>query len=286
MQKRGLMVELGIKQCLNVVKKTDFGIYLGTEDDKVLLPKKQVPEGTEIGDALTVFVYRDSSDRLIATTNQPLIELGKVALLKVVEVGTIGAFLNWGLEKDLLLPFKEQPIKVKEGDDVLVALYIDKSSRLCATTKIYDYLETATTYVKDSHVSGTVIEVNPDYGVFVAVDNKYYGMIPKTEMFNSLNVGDHIEARVTNVRDDGKLALSLKQKAYIQMDEDSKIILDELEKCNGKLPFTDKSVDPELIKSKFNMSKNAFKRALGRLLKEGRIKIGTDSIEAIKQPEE
>lgn len=275
------MIELGIKQCLNVVKATDFGVYLGTEEDKVLLPKKQVPEGTEMGDALTVFVYRDSSDRLIATTHEPLLELNQLAVLKVSEVGTIGAFLDWGLEKDLLLPFKEQPVKVKEGDECLVALYIDKSSRLCATMKVYDYLENGSVYVKDSHVSGTIIEINPEFGVFVAIDNKYYGMIPKTEIFSDMKIGDHIDARVTKVRDDGKLLISVKQKAYIQMDEDSKLIIEELDKNGGSLPFTDKA-DPELIKKKFHMSKNAFKRAVGRLLKEGKITIKSDSIEEIK----
>jgi len=281
MLERGLMIELGMKQSLNVVKETDFGIYLGTELEKVLLPKKQVPEGTEIGDAIDVFIYRDSSDRLIATTNEPLIELNQIAALKVVEVGAIGAFLNWGLEKDLLLPFKEQTFKVKEEDECLVALYIDKSSRLCATMKVYDYLENGSVYIKDSHVSGTIIEINPEFGVFVAIDNQYYGMIPKAEMFNDMKVGDHIDARVTKVREDGKLLLSVKQKAYIQMDEDSKLILDELEKNGGSLPFTDKA-DPEFLKSKFHMSKNAFKRAIGRLLKEGKINLKSDSIEEIK----
>ena len=147
--------------------------------------------------------------------------------------------------------------------------------------KVYDYLETGSVYVKDSHVSGTVIEINPEFGVFVAVDNKYYGMIPKTEMFNNLNIGDHVEARVSNVREDGKLTLSLRQKAYIQMDEDSKIILDELKAAGGRFSFTDKSADADLIRDKFGMSKNAFKRAVGRLLKEGKIKIGSDSIEEI-----
>lgn len=278
MLERGSMIELGMKQCLNVVKVTDFGIYLGSEENKVLLPKKQVPEGTEMGDALTVFVYRDSSDRLIATTHEPYIQLNQTAVLKVAEVGKIGAFLDWGLEKDLLLPFKEQTVKVKEGDECLVALYIDKSSRLCATMRVYDYLETGSVYVKDSHVSGTVIEINPDFGVFVAIDNKYYGMIPKLELFHDMKIGDHIDARVTKVREDGKLLLSVKQKAYIQMDEDSRLILDELKKNNGSLPFTDKA-DPELIKGKFHMSKNAFKRAIGRLLKEGRIIIKEDAIE-------
>ena len=271
------MIEIGKKQCLNVVKITDFGVYLGSDTDKVLLPKKQVPEETEVGDALTVFVYRDSSDRLIATTREPMLQLGEIARLTVAQTGNVGAFLNWGLEKDLLLPFKEQVVPVKEGDECLVALYTDKSSRLCATMKIYDYLACDSNYVKDSHVSGTVFEINPEYGAFVAIDDKYLGMIPKNQIFDNIEAGDHVEARVSSVREDGKLVISLKQKAYIQMDEDSKLIYDAIEAAGGRLPFTDKA-DPELIKSKFNMSKNAFKRAVGRLLKEGKIVIEKDSI--------
>ena len=133
------MIELGKTQCLNVVKIVDFGIYLGTEEDKVLLPKKQVPQDIEVGDALTVFVYRDSSDRLIATTKTPKLELGQIAKLKVSEVGKIGAFLDWGLEKDLFLPFKEQTTHVEKGDTCLTALYVDKSNRLAATMRVYDY---------------------------------------------------------------------------------------------------------------------------------------------------
>lgn len=266
------MIELGKVQCLNVVKKTDFGVYLGTEDDKVLLPIKQVPEDTEIGDALTVFIYRDSSDRLIATTRTPKIELGKTAVLTVSQTGKIGAFLDWGLEKDLLLPFKEQLAHVQEGDECLVALYIDKSNRLAATMHVYDYLSCESNYVKDSAVEGRVIEINPDYGVYVAIDDKYFGMIPKNEVFGKIKIGDKIHGRVSKVREDKKLSISLKQKAYIQMDEDSTMILKAIEENDGSLPFTDKA-DPELIKSKFNMSKNAFKRAVGRLLKEGKIEI-------------
>ena len=147
------MIQLGKTQCLNIIKKTDFGVYLGTEDDKVLLPKKQVPEDIEIGDALTVFVYRDSSDRLIATTNTPKIELGGLARLKVSEVSSIGAFLDWGLEKNLLLPYREQTTHVNTGDEYLVALYIDRSNRLAATMKVSRYLQTTDKYVKDSAVS-------------------------------------------------------------------------------------------------------------------------------------
>ena len=130
------MIELGKTQCLNVVKIVDFGIYLGTEEDKVLLPKKQVPQDIEVGDALTVFVYRDSSDRLIATRREPMVTIGRTAVLKVKDVTKIGAFLDWGLEKDLFLPYKEQTKRVQPGEECLAALYIDKSSRLCATMKV------------------------------------------------------------------------------------------------------------------------------------------------------
>ena len=275
------MIELGKTQCLNVVKIVDFGIYLGTEEDKVLLPKKQVPQDIEVGDALTVFVYRDSSDRLIATTKTPKLELGQIAKLKVSEVGKIGAFLDWGLEKDLFLPFKEQTTHVEKGDTCLTALYVDKSNRLAATMRVYDYLSCDSPYVKDSAVQGTVIEINPDYGVYVAVDDRYFGMIPKNEVFGKIQIGDTIHGRVSKVRDDHKLSISLKQKAYIQMDEDSSIIYHAIEKRGGSLPFTDK-VAPEIIKAEFDMSKNAFKRAVGRLLKEGKIEIAESCIKLKK----
>ena len=271
------MIELGKTQCLNVVKKVDFGVYLGTEEDKVLLPAKMVPDDIEVGDALTVFVYRDSSDRLIATTKKPALELGQLAVLKVSEVGKIGVFLDWGLEKDLFLPFKEQVTHLSAGDECLVALYIDKSNRLAATMRVYDYLTCAHGYVKDSAVSGTVIRINPDMGIYVAVDNKYFGMIPKNEVFGRIKVGDVVYGRVSAVRDDGKLTISLKQKAYIQMDEDASVIYDAIKQEGGELPFTDKA-DAQIIKERFDMSKNAFKRAVGRLLKEGKIEITQNSI--------
>lgn len=273
------MIQIGKKQCLNIVSRTDFGVYLGTKEEKVLLPVKQVPADVEIGDALTVFVYRDSQDRLIATTNTPKIELDRIAKLKVAQISQIGAFLDWGLEKDLFLPFKEQTYKVKPGDECLVVLYVDKSSRLCASMRrAYNYLVPADCYEKDSQVSGTVIEINPDYGAYVAIDDKYYGMIPNNELFSKVNIGDRIEGRVVKVRDDGKLMIGLRKKAYLQMDDDSQFVLDEIKKRGGRLPFNDKA-SPELIRSQFNMSKNEFKRAVGRLFKERKIVINPDSIE-------
>ena len=226
-----------------------------------------------------MFVYRDSQDRLIATTNTPKIELDRIAKLKVAQISQIGAFLDWGLEKDLFLPFKEQTYKVKPGDECLVVLYVDKSSRLCASMRrVYNYLVPAECYEKDSQVSGTVIEINPDYGAYVAIDDKYYGMIPNNELFSKVNIGDRIEGRVVKVRDDGKLMIGLRKKAYLQMDDDSQFVLDEIKKRGGRLPFNDKA-SPELIRSQFNMSKNEFKRAIGRLFKERKIVINPDSIE-------
>lgn len=271
------MIQLGKTQCLNIVKKTDFGVYLGTEDDKVLLPKKQVPEDVEVGDALTVFVYKDSSDRLIATTNKPKIQLGGLARLKVCEVSSIGAFLDWGLEKNILLPYKEQTTHVNEGDEYLVALYIDRSNRLAATMKVSKYLTTTDKYVKESAVSGTIIGIKPDHGVYVAIDDAYYGFITRNDMSDDMKIGDVVYGRVTKVREDGKLTISTHQKAYIQMDEDSVKVYDAIVKCGGSLGFNDKA-DPEIIKKHFDMSKNAFKRAVGRLLKQGKVEITENSI--------
>lgn len=274
------MLQLGKRQTLTVVKKVDFGVYLSEgadEQEKVLLPKKQVPEGCEIGDAIDVFLYRDSQGRYISTTNQPYLTLGETALLTVKEVSKIGAFLDWGLEKDLLLPFKEQVVKVKAGDTCLVALYIDKSSRLCATMKVYHYLTTSSPYHTGDRVSGIVYDVTQDFGVYVAVDNRYSARIPKKEVFSKLHIGDVVEGRVTQVKPDGKLDLSLREKAYLQMDQDMEAVLQLLEEYGGKLPFTDKA-SPEIIKEKASLSKNAFKRAVGHLMKEGKVEIVENGI--------
>lgn len=269
---------LGTKKTLMVVKEVEFGVYLGNSQEKVLLPKKQVPEGVEVGDPIEVFLYKDSSDRLIATTNEPKIMLGELAVLNVAATGGIGAFLDWGLEKDLLLPFREQTAPLKKGEQILVALYIDKSQRLCATMKVYERLRTDSPYKVDDQVEGIIYELSDNFGVFVAVDNLYSALIPKREAFGKLRVGDRVKARVVKVKEDGKLDLSVREKAFLQMDVDADLIMKRMEEYGGSLPFTDKA-DPELIKKEFDLSKNAFKRAIGRLLKEGKIEIGEKSIE-------
>ena len=275
------MLRLGERQQLEIVKKVDFGVYLAEEgmgqEERVLLPAKQVPEGSKVGDVLEVFLYRDSQDRLIATTRQPALVLGQTAELTVVQTGRIGAFLDWGLEKDLLLPFKEQKKKVNTGDKVLVSLYIDKSKRLCATMNVYPNLRTDSPYQKDDRVRGRVYEISGNFGAFVAVDNQYSGLIPKKELYGRVELGEDVEARVVKVHEDGKLELSIREKAYIQMEKDAKELLSLLEQKGGRLPFNDKS-SPEVIRRNTGMSKNEFKRAVGNLLKAGKIEIAENAI--------
>ena len=265
-------MRLGEKQVLTVVKIVDFGVYLGSDEERVLLPKKQVPEGIEVGDPVEVFLYKDSSDRMIATTKEPKITLGELAVLEVADVGRVGAFLDWGLEKDLLLPFKEQPVKVEKGDRCLVSLYVDKSGRLCATMKVYPLLRTDSPYQKNDMVRGTVYGISREFGVFVAVDDRYSALIPRREVYGRMFIGQQVEARVADVKADGKLDLSVRGRIPEQMDADAQQIMERIEKNGGSLPFTDKA-DPERIKMEFGMSKAAFKRAVGRLLKQRKITI-------------
>lgn len=274
----------GQKQTLVMVKKVDFGVYLAKSltdtENKVLLPAKQVPQGLRPGDEIEVFLYKDSQDRPIATTNTPKLMLGETARLRVVSVGKVGAFLDWGLEKDLFLPFREQTIKVKEGDEVIVALYLDKSSRLCATMRVYPYLSTESPYQAEDEVTGMIYEISTNFGAFVAVDDKYSALIAKKELYGKLEVLDMVTARVVKVKEDGKLDLSIRQKAHLQMDTDAQALLDLLAQNGGKLPIGDKSA-PEKIRKWTGMSKNEFKRAEGRLYKERKIVVEPEAIRLV-----
>ncbi len=273
------MIKLGEKQSLKIVKETSFGYYLMEEDGdvEVLIPNQYILEGWNIGEEVEVFIYRDSEDRLLATTEEPKITLGELSMLKVVEMAKFGAFLDWGLKKDLFLPFKEQKGKIEKGKSYLVALYVDKSDRLCATMKISNRLVANSPYIIGDEVKGVIYHINKDMGAFVAVDNKYHGFIPNKELYGNYALGGEVKARVTEVREDGKLNLSIRKKAYLQMDDDSQMILDMLEEKDGTLPYNDKT-DPEIIKKELFLSKRAFKRAIGRLLKEDKIVQSNDGI--------
>lgn len=271
----------GKKQTLVMIKRVEFGIYLAETmkdtENKVLLPKKQVPADMEVGDPIDVFLYKDSNDRPIATVKEPKLTLGQTARLRVVSVGKVGAFLDWGLEKDLFLPYREQTTQVKADDEVIAALYLDKSERLCATMKVYPYLQKESPYQKDDVVTGMVYEISHNFGAFVAVDDKYSALIPKKELYGELHVLQQISARVTGVKEDGKLDLGIRQKAHLQMSEDADKVLALLREKKGFLPLHDKS-SPEQIRETVGMSKNEFKRAIGRLYKEHLITLESDGI--------
>ncbi len=279
-------MKLGKTQRLKVTRTTDYGVYLTDlipNDDAdnldiadVLLPKNQAKDLC-VDDVVSAFIYKDSEDRPVATTTLPLITLGEVAVLKCKEITKIGAFLDWGLAKDLLLPFREQTKKLEKGEDVLVALYIDKTGRLCATMKVYHYLSKNSPYSKDERVTGTVYEVSGNFGTFVAVDNLYSALIPKKELFHPIPIGARITARVINVLEDGKLTLTCREKSFVQMDADARLIMLSLKSAGGFLPYHDKST-PEEIKERFGLSKAAYKRAIGALYKSGEITISDKGI--------
>lgn len=265
------MIKLGKVQKLIIKRFTSIGAYLNTVEesgDDILLPKSQIPEELKEGDEIEVMVYNDSRDRVIATTNRSKLEVGDMGHLMVVSQTKIGSFLDWGLEKDLFLPFSETVGSIEKGKEYLVGVYIDKSDRLCATMKVRDMLTAESPYKENDKVKGTIYSINRDIGAFVAVDNKYDGLIPKQELLGAYEVGETIEVRITKVKEDGKLDLSLRDRAYIQMDEDSKIIMERLKVRSGFLPLNDNS-SPTDIKKELGMSKSGFKRAVGKLYKEG-----------------
>ncbi|GBF32078.1 S1 RNA binding domain [Desulfocucumis palustris] len=278
------MMEIGKMQILQLNRMTKTGAYLNCKNangkDDVLLPQNEVPRGYEIGDQIEVFVYKNSEGKTMATVTKPKLTIGELGLLRVVGTTNFGAFLDWDLQKDLLLPLREQVGKIEKGDLCLVGLCVNNSGKIYATMYIYDMLSTQSPYKQNDMVSGTVYGINKDIGIFVAVDNKYHGFIHNKELYNNFTVGDNVEARVKRVREDGKLELSLRKQAYNEIEGDALKIMDRLRLGGGILSVNDNS-SPEHIKAELNMSKSAFKRAVGRLLKEGAIKITEEGIEML-----
>lgn len=275
------MIEIGKVQTLTIERITPIGAYLSDgfdTTDVVLLPEKEVAKNFRAGDQVEVFVYRDSKDRLISTTREPKIQLGEFAALKVADVTKVGAFLDWGLEKDLLLPYNEQTVKVQKGRDYLVNLYTDKSERLCATMKIYPLLKVGAPYKMGDWIEGYVYQINPEIGAFVAIDNLYHGLILIKDANSDIHCGEKVHARVSEIRNDGKLVLSPNKKAYKEIPKDAVVILTKLNESQGFLPYNDKT-EAFIIKKEFDMSKSSFKRAVGKLLKEKKIRITERGIE-------
>lgn len=271
------MINLGEVQELKVDKIIKDGALLkDDEGEKVLLPIEEI-ENEKNGDIIKVFLYNDSRGKILATKIMPKITLGKIAHLEVREITKIGAFLDWGLEKELFLPFKEQICKLDRGRSYLVALYIDKTGRLCSTMKIRDYLRTDSKYKENDKVSGVVYNIVDDIGAFVAIDNIYEALLPKDQKRGVVAVGEPIRVRVSSVKSDGRLNLSQRERGHLELDKDAELIFDVLEDYEGFLPYNDKS-DPDDIQDMFCMSKSAFKKAVGRLLKENKIEFFKDGI--------
>lgn len=236
------------------------------ETGRVLLPFAEQLGRPGRGETVTVYFYEDKGGRLTCTMRTPILKEGEVGILRVAATTKIGVFLDNGVPKQVLLPFKEQISSPEVGDEVLVWLYSDKSGRQAATMRVYGHLEKHSPYREDDRVTGFVYEINPKLGIFVAVDNKYYGLVPINETFKNYEYGDEVEARVAKVREDGKLDLLIRDKLYKTIEEDADVILYELKRNNGFLPYGDRA-DAEFIEETYAMSKNQFKRALGHLYK-------------------
>ena len=274
------MIELGKIQTLKIKRFTTVGAFLNDDDEvceDILLPRKFVKKTWEKGQEIEVFVYKDNENRLIATTTKPKIQVGELAILQVIDVNRIGAFLDCGLEKDLLLPYDEQTQKVKKHEYYLVALYIDASNRLTATMKVDPYFSKDVIYKENDWVDGKIYSFNYDVGAFILVDNKYNAMLPAIEIDGILKVNDDIKLRVKRVKPDGKIDLTKNNRVHEEIGSDSEEIYKILRDNGGYLKVGDHS-SPKLIRSVFNMSKSQFKRSIGRLYKQRRIIFVNDGI--------
>ncbi len=277
------MIELGKYNELKILKRTKFGLYLGDETgEEVLLPNKYCPESFKLEDEIKVFVYLDHEERKIATNIKPKILLHEYALLKVTSVEDVGAFLDWGLEKELLVPFKEQRQKMEAGRWYIVFLDIDiKSDRLYATNKIEQRLQNEFLTVKEGDEVDLLVLQKTDLGFSVIVNNGHKGLIFKNEIFKELNIGDKFKGYVKNIREDNKIDISLQEIGYKNYgDTNTELVYRTLKENEGFLAYTDKS-SPDEIYSKFGISKKAFKKSIGALYKERKISISPEGIKLI-----
>ena len=263
------MAEIGKLNQLEVVKEVDFGIYLdGGDLGEILMPKRYVPEGTQPEDIIEAFIYLDSEDRLIATTEKPLAMVEEFALLEVVSVTPVGAFLNWGLPKDLFVPFREQRQEMEEGKKYLVYVYLDTNTkRIAASSKIESFLDNIPVDYDENEEVDLIIVNETDLGFNAIIDNSHLGILYKNEVFQELNPGDKVQGFIKKIRTDGKIDLRLDKVGYKKISEFVDRIIVELQKNKGFIPLTDKS-SPEDIYRTFKISKKNFKAAIGALYKK------------------
>ncbi|ATX81315.1 hypothetical protein Ga0123462_0440 [Mariprofundus ferrinatatus] len=278
------MTDIGRLNSLKVVKELDFGVYLdGGELGEILMPIRYVPVPCHVGDDLEVFIYRDSEDRLIATTERPMAMVGEFALLKVVEVTRMGAFLDWGLPKDLLVPFSEQKPRMEEGKSYVVRIYIDEDSdRIVASALLDDFLYRESEGELEAGEEVSLFIANKsDLGYQVIVNNTYWGLLHNNEVARPLRRGQRMQGYIKNIREDGRIDLCLHLRASEKTDDISQLILRELRKSEGFIPVTDKS-SPDEIEARFHISKKMYKKAVGSLYKKKQITIEADGIRLLK----
>ena len=272
------MIELGKYNTLKIVRDTSVGLFLSDETTDVLLPNKYVPKRFEIEDEINVFVYLDHEERLTATTLKPYIKRDEFAYLQVSYINQYGAFLNWGLEKDLFVPFKEQARKMEEGKRYLVYAYLDeKTDRLVASSKLNQFLETENIELEVNQEVDLIVSHITELGINVIINYKYKGLLYKDEVFENLTPGKKLKGYIKNIREDKKIDVSLVKLGVEGIEENAQIVLDELKSSNGFLRLTDNS-HPEEIKTVLKMSKKAFKKAIGNLYKQKLITIQEDGI--------
>lgn len=273
------MIKIGKTNNLKVVKKVDFGLYLdGGESGEILLPKRYVDESMEVGDKLDVFIYCDSEDRLVATTEKPLIEVGEFGLLKAVEVNRVGAFMEWGLQKDLLVPFREQSQEIRVGGSYVVYAFLDNATkRIVGSTKLNKYVGNRIPRYSEGDTVDILAVHKTDLGYKVIVDNLFWGMIYNNDLFDPLSPGDRIPAYVKTVREDGKIDVTLRERGGERVFQLANRIMGYLRDAGGEMALSDSS-SPEEIKAVFQCSKKDFKKALGYLYKKGKILIADGGV--------
>lgn len=273
------MIQIGQNNIMRALRMTSVGMYLGNEEgEELLLPNKYVPEGFNVDDDIDVFIYKDSEDRLIATNLEPKIKLNEFACLVCKDVNSIGAFLEWGLEKDLLVPFREQGKKMEVGKRYPVYLYFDeRSGRLAASSKIESFIEKENIKLEVGEKVNLLICYTSDLGVNVIINNTYKGIIYHNDLFTHISIGDKVEGYIKNIREEGKIDVTLQKLGYSQVEDSTEKIMSKLKASNGVLKLTDKS-DSEEIMFRLQMSKKNFKKAIGGLYKQGIIRLEEDGI--------
>jgi predicted RNA-binding protein (virulence factor B family) len=275
------MLELGKFNTLKIARKVDFGVFLSSGSDEVLLPKKYLEPDMEIGSEVEVFIYKDSEDRTIATTQKPFAQVGEFAFLKVKEVNSFGAFMDWGLEKDLLVPFREQDKKLEAGKSYVVYVYVDKlTKRIAASAKINRYAKNDEMLLSENEEVDLLLFKQTDLGYGAIINNLHQGLIYKNEVFTNLAVGDKVKGWIKTLREDGRIDLRLQKVGFELSDDAQEIILKKLSEKNGFLALNDAS-EPQLISKELGMSKKTFKKAIGGLFKSKRISIEENGIKLL-----